>query len=241
MEYQENLAKAAEILGKSEKRLEIADVWSVAEAVDLLVGMRPIVGEPDIDPDHIKRDMRELAYGSIDAGALPCVGKPKERRVRPVDFIRWATSKGLPIPRRMETLLGEGPARPGERAVDPEPPTEPQLDDAPVNEPAPSIESASDDDVSPEPDTRGMVAWQAVIVESWPEIAEAYQGKPTALKVMDWLKRHGDKGVFPAGQKDRFKLQWTDAGGDTHIVQKKTVDTVLSKLRKDGKIPHSGK
>jgi hypothetical protein len=86
-----------------------------------------------------------------------------------------------------------------------------------------------------------MVAWHAVIVESWPKIAEAYQRRPTAHDVMAWLKKHGDKGVFPAGQQNRYTLEWFDAGGARHTVQKHTVETAISNLRKTGKIPRSGK
>ena len=225
MEYEENLAAADEILGKSEKRLEVADVWSVSEAVDMLVGMRPIVGDPDIDPDRIKRDMRELAYGSIDAKTLPCVGKPKERRVRPAEFIRWAASKGLPIPQRMKALLGEGPARPVERAVDPEPP----------------IQAPDNDDVSPDHDTRGMVAWKREIIGSWPKIAEAHKGKPSARDVIRWLQKHGNRDVLPEGQEGVYGFQWKDEYGTTHTRTYHTVGTALSKLRNDGKIPRSDK
>lgn len=74
--------------------LNHADAWEVTEAVDLLLGMVPL--EPD-DPDH-KGDLCELAYRAIDAGTLPCIGKKKDRRVAPVEFAKWAASKGFEIP-----------------------------------------------------------------------------------------------------------------------------------------------
>lgn len=61
-----------------------------------------------------------------------------------------------------------------------------------------------------EPDTRGLVAWQAVMIESWPEIAKAYSGKPDARKAMQWLKRNGHRDVIPVEQPDLVALAWLD-------------------------------
>jgi hypothetical protein len=93
--------------------LDHADVWGVAEAVDLLLGMKPL--RPD-EPDR-SEDLRELAYRAIDAGTLPCIGKKKDRRVSPAEFAKWAAGKGFEIPANGNpALLAHGGLRESDAA-----------------------------------------------------------------------------------------------------------------------------
>lgn len=207
MDYQEFLGKA--------------DVWDAFEAVDMLLGLKPITRD---DPNQNRaHDLRELAYRAIDAGILPCIGKKKERRVSPADFCRWVTSKGYEIPAAwQEAHL----ARPEENC--------------PTPVPQPSVAETPSPEVKAEPPspatTKRKVAWQAEMVERWGDITGDYP-RPSALQTMDWLKKKGATDVFPRDQKNRFSLQWMDAYGNTKSVTIKTVGNVLSQLRKEKKIP----
>jgi hypothetical protein len=71
--------------------LRLSDALEVSEAVDLLLGMKPSTAD---EPDQSKL-LRELAYRAIEAGALPCIGKKKDRMVAPSEFARWAAGKGF--------------------------------------------------------------------------------------------------------------------------------------------------
>lgn len=194
-----------------EKLLSKSDAWSVAEAVDLLLGMKPLrAGEPDPS-----KDLRELAYRAIDAGALSCVGKSKHRMVRPADFIAWAAGKGWNIPPRILALLDDCPPTPIKRDPAPEPPPEPP-------------------EVKPRPTRR--VAWIAELIRSWPEIARAYSD-PSPVHVMAWLKDHGAPDVFPKDQPNRNSLTWMKEDGRTRAVPQTRVGTVISELRGTGEIP----
>lgn len=89
----------------------------------------------------------------------------------------------------------------------------------------------------PEADTSGLVAWQAIAIESWPEISKAYKGAPTASNVVAWLKKHGPRDVFPGEQPDRYTLRWIDREENIQTVAQKTVANMVSAWRKAGKIP----
>jgi|GEM_PF-6275905 len=98
----------------------------------------------------------------------------------------------------------------------------------------PDAETSQD---SPEADTSGLVAWQAIAIESWSEILSAYRGAPTASNVVAWLKKHGPRDVFPNEQPDRYTLRWVDGNGNMQTVAQKTVANMVSAWRKAGKIP----
>lgn len=214
MEYDE----AVEATGY-EKALSESSYWYVAEAVDMLLGAKPIKGNGR-DPTPA---LREIAYRAIDTGDLPCFGEPEDRMVRPADFIAWAEGKGWNIPPRIRALLDKRPPMPIER------------DPAPAPAPAPLTESHVDE--APGVEAGRTVAWKAELIELWSRIAEAYSGRPTALQAMAYLKKHGSPDVFPKDQPDRYSLRWIDADGHPQTVKINTVGTAISFLRKKGLIP----
>ncbi len=83
--------------------------------------------------------------------------------------------------------------------------------------------------------TDGLVAWQAVMLESWPAIVRAHGGKATARNAMPWLKRHGPRDVFPVEQPDRGALAWLDLAGNPQTVSLKTIQNLFPRW-KAGKI-----
>jgi len=86
-------------------------------------------------------------------------------------------------------------------------------------------------------DTKRLVAWQAVLLENWPKIAEC-QKKPPAREVMRWLRVNGPRDVFPAESRPaRNSLCWVDEGGGSHTLTISRLSTVLAEWRKAGKIP----
>ena len=86
-------------------------------------------------------------------------------------------------------------------------------------------------------DTTGMVAWQATVLELWPEISKSHDKAPTTHQVVTWLKRNGPRGVFPEQGPDRYSLTWIDREGNTQTVTSKSVGSRISEWRKAGKIP----
>ena len=88
-----------------------------------------------------------------------------------------------------------------------------------------------------ERDTRGLVAWQDAMIESWSEIAKASSGKPNARKAMQWLKKYGPRDVFPVEQPDHGALAWLDLGGNPQTVSLKTIQNQFSRWKAEGKIP----
>jgi len=85
--------------------------------------------------------------------------------------------------------------------------------------------------------TDGLVGWQAVMLESWQEIAKAYKGKPTARNAIQWLKKHGPRDVIPGEQPDQNSLRWIDLSGNPHAVTVKSIQTRVSEWRKARIIP----
>lgn len=83
---------------------------------------------------------------------------------------------------------------------------------------------------------KGLVAWQAVMLENWPKIAE-HDKKPPARAVMKWLRENGPHDTFPKGQNNRDSLPWRDTYGQLHTLTLRRIGTVLSEWRKTGKIP----
>lgn len=90
----------------------------------------------------------------------------------------------------------------------------------------------------PEPfDTAGLVAWQAVMIECWPEISKAYKGKSTARNAMKWIKDHGPRTVIPVKQPDSYVLHWIDLSGNPQTVALKSIQSRISEWRGAGIIP----
>lgn len=118
---------------------------------------------------------------------------------------------------------------------------------APALPTAPTPEQPARDDAGPVPEdayhaeagvsTDGLVMWQAVMLEHWPMIEKAYGGKPTARKAMQWLKRHGSRGVFPEQQPDHGALAWLDLAGNPQTVSLKTIQNQIALWKAAGKIP----
>jgi hypothetical protein len=101
---------------------------------------------------------------------------------------------------------------------------------------APSGAPAVTPDDGDEKGGKALVAWQAVVMENWPKIAER-QNKPSAREVMKWLRDNGPRDTFPKEQKNRDSLCWIDTYGQAHALTVKRIGTVLSEWRKAGKIP----
>lgn len=87
------------------------------------------------------------------------------------------------------------------------------------------------------PDTDGLVAWQAVLLESWQEITNAYGENTTARNAMLWLKKYGPRDVFPVEQPDHDGLHWIDRDGNPQSVRYKTISNQISAWKTAGKIP----
>lgn len=101
--------------------------------------------------------------------------------------------------------------------------------------PAPEQPAGSDTEQTQIPvTTDGLVAWQAVMIESWPDIAKAHKGKPTPRNAMQWLKRYGPRDVIPEKQPDRGVLRWLDLSGNPKTVTLKTIQTRISEWRTAG-------
>lgn len=112
--------------------------------------------------------------------------------------------------------------------TEPQPAAEPESDAE--HEQRPTEQKAA-------PDTGGLVAWQAVMIESWPEIAKAHKGKPTPRNAMQWLKRHGPRAVIPEEQPDHIALRWLDLSGNLQTVVLKSIQSRVSEWRKARIIP----
>lgn len=93
------------------------DCWSIPEAAILRAGGTPVnesgvvsaadqrplrPGEPDI-----LKDIRTMAFNSMDAGTLAHVGKRTHGLVAPSEFCRWAVGKGYDLPEKLRPLLGQ--------------------------------------------------------------------------------------------------------------------------------------
>ena len=108
-------------------------------------------------------------------------------------------------------------------------------DSAPVT--APSIQPA-DSENSEQPDTTGKVAWQAATIEAWPEIVKALKPKPTARKVLRWLRDNGPSDVFPRSQEKKYvSVEWIDGGGNWHTLTLNNLSNRISEWKSSGDIP----
>ncbi|MEF8766689.1 MAG: hypothetical protein ABTS16_06835 [Candidatus Accumulibacter phosphatis] len=87
------------------------------------------------------------------------------------------------------------------------------------------------------PKKKDLVAWQDVVLENWPKIAE-HKKKPPAREVMKWLRNDGPRDTFPAESRPaRDSLCWIDGDGGSHTLTITRLSTVLAEWRKAGKIP----
>lgn len=149
-------------------------------------------------------------------GHLPiAAGEPNSEKtvVRVADFAVWAASRGWELPAEF-------------------PKPEPVLARADA-EPVPEEARQAEAGVS----TDGLVGWQAVMLESWQEIAKAYDGTPSPRNAMHWLRKHGSRDVFPEQQPDHHALAWLDLAGNPQTVTLKTIQNQVSLWKADGKIP----
>lgn len=109
-------------------------------------------------------------------------------------------------------------------------------DAAPSGAPEKAVPEVTPDD-GDKKGGKALVAWQAVVLENWPKIAER-QNKPSAREVMKWLRDNGPRDTFPKEQKNnRDSLYWIDIYGQAKTLAIKRLGTVLSEWCKAGKIP----
>ena len=87
------------------------------------------------------------------------------------------------------------------------------------------------------PDTTRLVAWQTVMLDSWQKIVDEHGAKPSAIKVLRWLRTNGPMDTFPKGPNNLNSLVWIDRGGNAHTLTTHRLGTVLSEWRKAKKIP----
>ncbi|WP_295389103.1 hypothetical protein [uncultured Thiodictyon sp.] len=87
------------------------------------------------------------------------------------------------------------------------------------------------------PDTANMVAWRAVMLESWWAIMAEHGPNPAARAVLRWLKKNGPRDKIPEHQPDRDVLHWIDSYYSPQTVTLKTLSNCLYELRTAGKIP----
>ena len=87
------------------------------------------------------------------------------------------------------------------------------------------------------PDAAGLVAWQAEVLENWQRIVSDHGAKPTARRIMDWLKKNGRKDVISASQPDRDSLHWIDGAANPQTVTLGSIGNRCSEWRRIGKIP----
>jgi hypothetical protein len=86
-------------------------------------------------------------------------------------------------------------------------------------------------------DTDKLVAWQAATLESWGKIKIKHGQKPSARKVMSWLRADGQRDVFGCTQPNtRDSLVWLDRAGNPQTLTLHRLGTVISEWRKAGKI-----
>jgi len=85
--------------------------------------------------------------------------------------------------------------------------------------------------------TANMVAWRAVMLESWPAIIAECCPLPNARDALRWLKRNGPRDKIPEDQPDRDALHWLDSSGNPQTVALKTLSNCLRDWRKAGTIP----
>ncbi len=88
-----------------------------------------------------------------------------------------------------------------------------------------------------EPDTDGLVAWQAATLDSWPAIVAAHGQKPSGRAVLKWLKNNGPRNVFGCDHpNDRDSISWVGGDGVVRPLLLSSVQKRLSEWRRNGKI-----
>lgn len=191
-----------------------ADAWDVAEAVDLLLGMRPLRSD---EPDRSK-DLRELAYRAIDAGVLPCVGKRKHRRVTPVEFAKWAITKGCEIPVSWKTAQLV-------HAMLPEP--EPTAAEAPIVQ---SDAPLSEAERAKSRAMRKRITRIRIAGETARRALIKRLGRePSADEFFSYLADEDETGIIVDQKPDA--LVWVDTRGTFHETRRKTLGSMLSNIR----------
>lgn len=86
------------------------------------------------------------------------------------------------------------------------------------------------------PETTGMVAWQAAMLEAWPQIEEAHPGAGGRVAVR-WMRKHGPADVFVRDCKLRDEFEWKDGRKNSHTTTIRRASTVISEWRNKGWIP----
>lgn len=85
---------------------------------------------------------------------------------------------------------------------------------------------------------KALVGWQRVMLDNWQEILKSRtRNEPVARHAMRWLKKNGPRDVIPEVQPKGDEMAWLTGDGKDKSVALKTVQNVIAKWVKEGRIP----
>lgn len=87
-------------------------------------------------------------------------------------------------------------------------------------------------------DGKALVGWQRVMLDNWQEILKSRpRGGAVGRHVVRWLKKNGPRDVIPEVQPKGDEMAWLTGDGLGRAVALKTVQNVIAKWVKEGRIP----
>ncbi len=87
-------------------------------------------------------------------------------------------------------------------------------------------------------DGKALVGWQRVMLDNWQEILKSRpRGGAVGRHAMRWLKKNGPRDVIPVVQPKGDEMAWLTGDGLGRSVALKTVQNVIAKWVKEGRIP----
>lgn len=96
----------------------------------------------------------------------------------------------------------------------------------------------SDDGEAGGGDDKALVGWQRVMLDNWQEILKSRpRGGAVGRHVVRWLKKNGPRDVIPEVQPKGDEMAWLTGDGLGRSVALKTVQNVIAKWVKEGRIP----